>query len=580
MPLIIKVVTIILILSFQSAFAENNKNFEILEETFTNSADSPTVLAIDLFQDDLTKDKDKSSPQVTTVPSDNQPPVKLVSPVNKGNTNNAPMILSLKEAVVRALSNNIEIAVENFTSKINNEKISENLSEFDVTLGIDLSLGRKVQQLASAFSSPNKMANENQSWDLSLSQKLKTGTDYKFNFTNNRNKTNSKTAGLNPNYSSELELSLTQPLLKNFGSDVNVRNIFIAKNNVKISDYEFNTKVINIISDVENIYWDFVYSLKDLEVKKKSLERAKDLESQIKSQVAVGTMAQIESLQAESDVASREESLLVAHDLIQDNEDKLKNILNFDFASNEGLNAIHPSDQPNFLIEKINFNDAMKKALSTRPDYLAKKKELENKDILVKYQENQIYPSVDLVGSFGVNGLSGEAIDVKSGTFKGRSSYGGSYGTALTDSFSTNFYDWELGLKLSYPIGNRSANAQLTASRLNKAKQILSIKSLEKEIILEIRESIRQLKTDAKRIKASQIANKLAKEKLNAEEKKFEVGLSTSFNVLEFQDDLAQAESNQIKTIIDYNQSKVRFRQSIAETLIQHDIELKTDEKI
>ena len=221
----------------------------------------------------------------------------------------------------------------------------------------------------------------------------------------------------------------------------------------------------------------------------------------------------------------------------------------------------------------------MKKALSTRPDYLAKTKELDNKDILVKYQENQLYPSVDIVGSFGVNGLSGNAIDVTSGTFKGRSTYGGNYGTALSDSLSTNFYDWELGLKLSYPIGNRSAKAKLAASRLNKAKQILSMKSLEKKIVLEIRESIRQLKTDAKRIKASQIANKLAKEKLNAEEKKFEVGLSTSFNVLEFQNDLAQAESNQIKSIIDYNQSKVRFRQSIASTLIQHDIELKTDEK-
>jgi outer membrane protein TolC len=580
MALIIKVFSIILILSFQSAFAENNKTYAVSEETITNSTGTSNVLAEDLTQNDLTIDKDKPSSPVTTAISNNQSPLKLVLPINNGNSNNVPMILSLKEAIIRALSNNIEIAVEDFTSKINNEKISQNLSEFDVTLGFDLSLGRKVQQLASAFSSPNKMENDNHNWDFSLSQKLVSGADYKFNFTNNRNKTNSKTAGLNPNYSSEFELSLTQPLLKNFGTNINKRNIFIAKNNVEISDYELNTIVINVISDVENIYWDFVFSLKDLEVKKKSLERAKDLERQIKSQVAVGTMAQIESLQAESDVASREESLLVAQDLIHDNEDKLKNILNFDFTADGGLNAIHPSDQPNFIIEKINFDEAMKKALSTRPDYLAKKKELENKDILVKYQENQIYPSVDLVGSFGVNGLSGKAIDVTSGTFKGRSAYGGSYGTALTDSLSTNFYDWELGLKLSYPIGNRSAKAKLAASRLNKAKQILSMKSLEKKIVLEIRESIRQLKTDAKRIKASQIANKLAKEKLNAEEKKFEVGLSTSFNVLEFQNDLAQAESNQIKSIIDYNQSKVRFRQSIAATLKQHNIELKTNEKI
>jgi len=204
MALIIKVFSIILILSFQSAFAANNKTYAVSEETITNSTDTSNVLAEDLTQNDLTIDKDKPSSSATIAISNNQSPLKSVLPLNNGNTNNAPIILSLKEAVIRALSNNIEIAVENFTSKINNEKISENLSEFDVTLGLDLSLGRKVQQLASAFSSPNKMENDNHNWDFSLSQKLKTGADYKFNFTNKRNKTNSKTAGLNPSYSSEL----------------------------------------------------------------------------------------------------------------------------------------------------------------------------------------------------------------------------------------------------------------------------------------------------------------------------------------------------------------------------------------
>ena len=504
--------------------------------------------------------------------------VGLFTPIDSLKKHPGSIVLSLKDAIIRALSNNVSIAVESFNSKVKKETIIDSLSEFDATLGLELSTGRKTQQLASAFSSPNRMENDNDNWDLSLSQKLVTGANYQFDFTNNRNKTNSATAGLNPSYSSEFQLSLTQPLLKNFGIDLNKRNIHIAKNEVDISDHEFKTKVIETVSEVENIYWDFVFTLGDLEVKQKSLERAKDLQRRVKAQVLVGIMAPIETLQAESEVASREEFLLSAQDSIDDNQDKLKNILNIDFSSPEGLSPIYPSNQANVLIVDFDFNEIVKMALSNRPDYLAKKKDLENKNILVKYQENQIYPSVDLVGSLGINGLSGEATTITSGTFQGTSAYGGSYGNSLTDALSTNYYDWELGVKFSYPLGNRSAKSKLSASRLEKAQLILGIKDLEKKIILEVRESARQLKTDSKRIKAATVAKKLAEEKLKAEETKFEVGLSTSFNVLKFQEDLAEAQSNEIKTIIDYKQSRVLFRKSIASTLKHHDVTLTTKE--
>ena len=175
-------------------------------------------------------------------------------------SNASSMILSLKDAIIRTLSNNVSIAIESFDSKVKKETIIDSLSEFDITLGIELSTGRKTQQLASAFSSPNRMENDTDNWDLSISQKLVTGANYQFDFTNNRNKTNSKTAGLNPSYNSEFQLSLTQPLLKNFGTIINKRNIHIAKNEADISDYDFETKVIDVISDVENTYWDYVGS--------------------------------------------------------------------------------------------------------------------------------------------------------------------------------------------------------------------------------------------------------------------------------------------------------------------------------
>ena len=501
--------------------------------------------------------------------------------LQSGDNNKIPgnsLALSLRDVVMRTLVSNLAIEVEGFNSKVKAENVIDGESKFDATFEINLSEEEEVRQQSNAFSSPVKSRNKSHNWDFSLTQKLVTGADYKLSFTNDRNRTNSVTAGLNPSYFTEMVFSLTQPLLKNFGIDLTKRNIYIANNEVNISDYVFEDKVIDIISDVENVYWDLVFSIEDLAVKKKSLERARNLERQVKAQVAVGTMAEIETLQAQSEVASRDESLLVAQDLIQDNEDILKNILNIDYGSEEGLKAIYPSDRPEMVADEINLYQAIKDTLLNRPDYLGKKKELENKNILVKFRENQLYPTVDLFGTMGLNGLSGDAITVNSGTFKGRSKYGGDYGAALSDSLTGKFYNWEVGIKLSYPLGNRSAKAQLSASRLEKAQLILSIKDLEKSIIVEVREAVRQLKTDLKRINATRIARKLAEEKLKAEEKKFEVGLSTSFSVLEFQEDLAEEQSNEIKALIDFKKSKIRLRQVMATTLKENDIKLKSKE--
>jgi len=527
----------------------------------------------------IAKDSEKTEPIISTEFSDITALSKNKIFQNKGHMVQENLIpLTLKDTIVRTLSNNVTIAVEEFNSKVKTERLIDNQSQFDATFEIDFSLEESIQQQASAFSSPNKSRNNNYTWDASLSQKMETGANYELSFKNKKNKSNSVTLGLNPNYSTGLEFSITQPILKNFGSDLNKRNIYIANNEVNISDYEFKNKVIDVISNVENVYWDLVFSIENLKVKKKSLERAKDLERRVKAQVAVGTMAEIETLQAESEVASREESLLIAHDAIQDNEDNLKSLLNINFESTEGHNSIYPSDKPSMIIEDVDLNAVIKEALSIRPDYLGKKKELDNQNIMVKYKENQIYPSIDLVGSLGLNGLSGNAIEVTSGTFTGKSSFGGGYGEALSHALSANYLNWELGVKLSYPLGNRSAKSQLAASRLEAAQLILSIKELEKEIILEVREAVRQLKTDVKRVQASTVAKRLAEKKLKAEEKKFEVGLSTSFNVLEFQEDLAEQQSNEIKAIIDYNKSKTRFHQVMASTLKAHDIKLQAKE--
>jgi outer membrane protein TolC len=499
---------------------------------------------------------------------------ELSSPISTDNE----LSLTLRQVVETTLKNNVSIAVEAFNAKIREQDITDRKSEFDPTISLELSTQERSNQVSSAFASPDKARNRDHIWDMSLNQKVITGGDYEINFNNSRNRTNSNFAGLNPQYSSELLFSATQPLLKNFGIDNNKRNIYIANNDLDISDFEFESKVIDTVTDAENIYWELVFSIEDLNVKRKSLKRAQDLEKRVRAQVEVGTVAPLDILQAQSEVASREELLLQAINLMQDNEDNLKNELNVDFASPDGQKKVRPADQPMIKLQKeIELDEAIKKALVGRPDYLAIKTRLANENILVKYNENQIYPSLDLFGSLGLNGISGKAVAITSGSVQGTSRFGGGYNETLSNLGSGNFYDWEVGLKMSYPLGNRSAKSRLTASRLQVAQTLLDIKNLEKKIVVEVREAIRQIKTESKRIKATGLARKLAERKLDAEEKKFEVGLSTSFNVLEFQEDLFEEQSNEIRAIIDYRKARIRLRQVMATTMAEHNIQLSKE---
>jgi outer membrane protein TolC len=236
------------------------------------------------------------------------------------------------------------------------------------------------------------------------------------------------------------------------------------------------------------------------------------------------------------------------------------------------LKKIVPADSPVFKLgRESSLENALKTALSKRSDLLIKKKELESRNIETKYNENQILPTLDLVTSLGLNGLSGD-----SGT--GATKKEGGYDTALSKAFSTDYRLWQFGINLSYPLGNRAAKSRLAAKRLEVAQLLLDIKDLERKIVVEVREAHRQIQTDIKRVQASRVAQKLAEEKLSAEEKKFEVGLSTSFNVLEFQEDLAEQQSKAIKAIIDYNKSRNRLNQAIASTLEVHDIRLVSKE--
>ena len=485
--------------------------------------------------------------------------------------------LSLREVVERTLQSNISIAVQDYQSRIKKEEIIEKKADFDHNIFGEFKARGTRRQLASTFANPNVTNNLSHLWQIGVHKKFVMGTEYEVTYEAQRDTTNSLFTGLNPQYSSELILTITQPLLKGFGIDTNKKDIYIANNNLDISDYEFRDKVIEIIAEAENVYWDLVFSIDNLKVKRQSIDRARELEERVKAQVKVGVLAPLDILQASSEVASREEAVLDAEKSIQDNEDKIKNIINIPFDSVDGVKAIRPLDRPKFIASQpVDLAVSIKTAIEQRPDYQIKKKELDNKKILVKYNKNQTYPTLDLVGSFGLNGISGNAVDLV--TFGSeaatQSKFGGNFGQGLQNMFDPDYRTWEMGFNVKYPLGNRAAKSRLSASRLEVSQLLLDIKDKERSIILEVREAARQINTDVKRVHAAKISRQLAEETLNAEEKKFEVGLSTSFQVLEFQTDLAEEQTKELEAIVDYNKSHIKLRKIIASTLDEYNIRL------
>jgi outer membrane protein TolC len=479
--------------------------------------------------------------------------------------------LSLKSCLQLALKNNLEIAVESVNPEINNQKVVQEKSAFDPTASLTVSKDRTVKQVGSALALPPQNETDNINLDAGVSSKWVTGTETGLHFTSNRNDSNSVFAGLNPAYSSELILSLTQPLLKDFGIQTNTTQIRIASNNQEISKYQFQDRVMEVLFSVESAYWELVFAGKELDVEKESLRLADDFLKITRRKVEVGLLPEVEILQAEAEKAAREEGVISAEDSLRDAEDGLRKILNLSEEEKYWEISLLPSDKPSTQPFHLLLSEQLIEAFKNRPDLNQAKMDLKNKKILLKYSKNQLFPRVDLVGSLGVSGLAGNAVPQQDFSNPGQtvtSPFAGTYPDSVRELKSGDNYSYSLGIQVTYPLGNRSAKSQMIIADLEKQKAILALKDLENQVIKEVRGAFRQIETNKKRIAAAELARKLAEERLETETKRFEVGLATSHDVLEYQEKLAQAKSDELRARIDY-QTSLADLERVKGTLLQ-----------
>ena len=476
--------------------------------------------------------------------------------------------IALVDAVLRSLEANLDISISRKTKESRVADIIGEQAKFDPTLSLNGQYNRAVQPLnrpvfggtGQALQDIQTFDQRNHSLTLDVTQNLLTGANYDLNYSPSRSNINRDVAGgflFNPGYSGGLAFTLTQPLLRNFGTDINRTFIQVARNNAKIEEHVFLDRVLTVIATVEQNFWELVFVDENLKVAESAHKAAQELLASNRAKAKAGIMSIVDVLQAEAAVASRVEQVLVAEKAIRDQEDQFRRLLN---PTEEELRQdvrLTPLDKPIQTLEALSPEETIDVALERRPEILQAKKNIETADLNVKFAKNQMLPNLSFQGTSGMAGLGRDGGDM------------------IERNFSGDYYNYGAGLVLSYPLGNRSATSQYNKRQLEGQNAKSSLQSVRQQVIVSVREAVRRVQTDFKRIETTRSARIMAEKQLQAERERLNVGLSTTRFVLDFQRDLATAQGSELRSVVDYNKSLSNLARNKGTTLERYDIQLQ-----
>ncbi len=559
--------------------------------------------------------KGKRNPLAVYSPIHVPEPVLTNSPKIGTLIQNGELRLSLQDAIALALENNLDISVQRYTPWLSDldllrakAGLGTAAGSFDPNFRSTLSIQRSSNPinnpiLAGTTVALSAITNNNAQANMSFSQGFHTGTSYAVTWNNSRQSTTSPGAIVNPSLTSTLIFGFTQPLLNGFGFVSNMRFLRIARNNKRIADLTFTNQLIITVSQVQTQYWDLVFAREDVKVKQRSVELAEKLYSDNKRQVEIGTLAPIEVVRAEAEVARTRQDLIVAQTFLLQQQTLLKNTLSKNLMDTTLQTVeIVPTDlitKPP-AIEAVPLADAVKEAYEKRPDIRQSQIDMDSRHITIRATRNALLPTLNLNGQFSGTGLGGNSrstVTTPTGTF---SSSGipivdaagnpvlvagvptftgianttstttiiqGGYGDALQRLRNFDFPTYGASLTLTIPILNRAAQADNAQAILLQRQAETSLKRLENSIAVEVRNAQIALEQNRARVDAAVKSRELAERTLDAEQKKYQLGASTIFFVIQAQRDLAAAQSTEVSALVSLTKSKVDFEKALGRTL-------------
>ena len=447
------------------------------------------------------------------------------------------MPLSIRDSIALALKNNLDIAVEGFNPPQREQDLTNAKAVFDPSAFLELTRSDTRVPSLEEIILGLKTAADVWQYNTGLRQMLPTGGTYELRFNNQYYNAPSLST---TQFISSFGLTLTQPLLKNFGFEPTETNIRITTNNQSISREQLRLKVSDTVTLVQNSYAEFVFAIQNLEVQRKSLQLAKDLVALNQARVRAGVAAPVEVIQAEAQEAAGVQNVILAEKAIQDASDTLKVILNLPASGGWGQ-EIRPTDALTFELKSANLDESIRKALENRYEYKSAKLDIQNKELTVRLTRNQLLPDLSLTGNVSSNGA------------------GNPYGSDISVMGSSHFISYSVGVVLTVPLGNRGPQASYINAKLVEDQAKTSLKNLELQIIQQVREAVRRIEANARRVDANRAARVLAEEQLRVEQLRLETGVSTTFNVVSFQQALTAAKATEIRALADYFESLVNL---------------------
>ena len=470
--------------------------------------------------------------------------------------------LSIDEAVKLGLEQNLGIQVERVNPRIQDLVVAQARSLWTPVGFTTINNNSRSTQPDNAFAGGLTSVNDQQfSTQFGVNQTLKTGGSYSAGWLSYRATSTNLFNNYDPRLSSTLQLNVTQPLLRNFKIDTTRQQLAVSRKDRDTSDLQLRATIAATTRNVKNAYWELAYQMASLAAAQESLDLAKRVLSDNEKRVQIGTMAPIDIVEAQAEVARNEEAVIISQAAIERAEDVLRALILGVDSPDFWNTRIEPSDAPVFESPGVDVDSAVNRALSNRLDILIAKNNLERDDINILYYKNQSMPDVSANFNYSSAAVGGVQLSpvtsLNVGTVQRSIVANRSYGSVLGDVLSNTYPVWTLGVTVSYPIGASTAEANLARSRLQKEQSETQLKQMQVNIATQVRDLARQVQTNEKRVETTRVSRELAERRLEAAEKKFAAGIETSFFVFQAQRDLSQARTNLVRAVADLNKALV-----------------------
>jgi outer membrane protein TolC len=474
--------------------------------------------------------------------------------------------LRLTDAVELALAQNLDIAVERLGPQSFDFQVAGLRNLYRPLASSALGQRHQVNPATNTLNGGTRVVNDTTTYNFGVSQEMPWGGgNFSVAFGNTRQATSNQLANFNPAFNTTLTATFTQPLLRDFGIDTNRQQIAIAQINRDVASESLRATVAQTIANVRNAYWELAYARAAVDVAQRSLDLAQKLVEDNQARVEVGTLAPIDVVQAEAEAANRRQTVAQAEATLATAQLALKRLLVTGTSDPVWSQELRATDVPQLTTPPLDIETAVRTALERRTDLATARKNLDSNDVSLRFWQNQTRPAVDLQLTYGATGLGGQRLE-RTGSGVTAALTGnvipGGYLDALRLLGDRDFPTWNAAVTVSYPLGGNNADGQYARNRVLRTQQSTRLRALELQVATEVTNAALQVQANLRRVDAARAARALAERRLEAEQSKFDVGLSTNFFVVQAQRDLADAQNVELRALTDLQRALVAFERA------------------